>query len=294
MLARMWVTREKLDISESEFTAHSEDEFWLLWNDVGEAASRVEAAWNRAIKVDPLIARALECLNRSNDLTVPYNALRNSMCAENGRRAMATLEKEGAAWLQLCGLQWLDLDDRALSLLYLRCGGIIDGLTKNERKVDATSKYGWLAKTSPGAEFIDSTDNILSEDDALDKWRIGLQQRREHYREQRDSLRKSLNAPDEFWAYLLIREESDSLGEVGEAYLQAIIPHNHPYIAEKEKEFNGLFQRAGKMCPSLMKAIYAVHQSEMEQDVVRLKKLHEELLSKRQRVPGEIKSRVIR
>jgi hypothetical protein len=89
--------------------------------------------------------------------------------------------------------------------------------------------------------------------------------------------------------YLEIREEPGSLGYLGFTYLQVKLPQDHTYIAEAEEHFNQLFTRALEQCPSLMKALRPVHQSQLEQDVERLTKLHENLLSPVSESPREIR-----
>lgn len=294
MMARMWVAREQLKFSKKALPSEDEQQFWQVWEDVGKAASKVDAAWERAIEADPLIERALECLDRSNDLTMPYNTLRNTMRNRHGRIAFGKFEKEGETWLQCCGMQWLDLDDRRLLRLYLRCGQIMDSMVSESKKDDDNNiewrqPYGWLARTHPVAAFHDNSDDVVTEEDAIKVWREALQHYRDHCRNERNRLRQSLKVPDELWLYLRIRQESDSLGYLGFTYLQVKLPQEHAYIAEAEEDLNQLFAQAHELCPSLMQALGPIHRPQIEQDVERLTKLHEQLLSSVSTSPRELR-----
>jgi len=246
-LARRWIP--ELPAAEEPLPPETQQEFEQAWTLAGAAASKVVVAWDRAIKDDPLLGRALEGFRRSQDeLSPQYNAAREEIRQQLGNKTFQELERKYARWPEVQPMPWLDNTDENLIRL---CIWYIKASASSDRR-----------SQEPFAALLANDAVPLTEAQTIEVFKAAVQKTRDQFLEQRQALEASLTAMPRMREYLEIRDESDSVRTFCEMYLRMQRPD---YVLSAEDEFSQLFRKAQEIRPDLLGAIARAHPDEFPQ-----------------------------
>ncbi|MCA9023500.1 MAG: hypothetical protein KDA74_25300, partial [Planctomycetaceae bacterium] len=74
----------ELPPSRTKLSLEKEEEFKAVWTQVGVAGKKLESVWEKEVKNDPLMRRALKACDRYIQLEMQYNDLSRQLKAEYG------------------------------------------------------------------------------------------------------------------------------------------------------------------------------------------------------------------
>ncbi len=246
-LARLWIP--ELPAAEEPLPPEKLQEFERAWTLAGAAARKVVVAWDRAINDDPLLERALQGFRRSQDeLSPQYNAARQELRQQYGNKTFQEQEAKYARWREVHPMPWLDTADVdlvSLCIWYIKL---------------SSSHEPWPQK--PIAVLFSENAVPLTQAQRVEVFKTAVQQIRDQFLEERQTLEASLTTIPRMREYLEIRDESDSVQIFCETYLRMQIPG---YVLSAEDEFSQLFRKAQEIRPDLLEAVARAHPDEFPQ-----------------------------
>ncbi len=267
--AQQWVEYERLPSSNVHQIPNEETEFKKAWTEAGDAAAKVATAWGQAFETDPLLQRALECLDRYHDLQWQYDMLRSGLRQRHGLDGFRKLERQSQDWIATNGHPWLDLQDTELVRLVLWWAEFAHSNRDASTNQGPTVPYLWLTK--PGDRLSQWTENFISlrsadlnsEEDltekrAIELFRIGVKRKRKELRKQHANLTANLDLPLALFRYWKIRQEAEAMHTFSYGYLQIELP-KYEDIAKAEKEFEVAMKKVGTLRPYALVALRSVH-----------------------------------
>jgi len=249
----LWVPN--LPACENGTQRGTDEEFAVLWSDVGKKGKELEEAWKQARKEDPLFSRALDGLDRSDECRTKCNQASNELRKQYGSKKFSEFEKFCARRHDTAGFPWLDVDDRSLVRLCLWFASV-----RYNKGVDKQSgQHNWMAETSPYKDFVREGE-VLTENRATEIYIESLKRVRVEQLEQRRELEKSRPISDLERTYMESHDEAEFLAALCDPYVEL---HRPEFLQTADNNFVESFRAAAQVRPDVLDVLKTIHQQRL-------------------------------
>lgn len=255
-----------------EFDASDGSAFVRAWKNCDVAARRVNAAWEKALSEDPLLATAIRCTSQFEDTEMQAQKIRQALLRRYGEPKLDQLSDQAQAELTDRQFAWVDTNDERLvdlclwgwSFLYGDCSD--PGIPNHPQRSNSPTRFNWMSEV----EFLRDAIEASPPSNQREAREAVIQALQQIQRQAAASPSSDIDPDVVRWAAL--RSQSDMSEYLGRGYLESRL-NEMKEVQEAHQAFVDPFSMMLSLSDEILPAIRQHHLGAVEENQQRTERL---------------------